>query len=66
FEQSVSPYGLGASGNVSIAVPAAGATNPRAEAIKTLSHPRILGALFLLVASAATVHYLTKEIEIKK
>ncbi len=69
FEESLSPYQ-----NVTIETPTgtqgtvqvAGGANPRTETVRTLSHPRILGALFILVVAASTVHYLTKKFEPRK
>lgn|GEM_PF-1670470 len=68
FESSVSPYqtsdlnGANVS-QVATTVSVEGTTNPRSEALKTITHPRILGAMFILVMSAATVHWLTKQVE---
>lgn len=68
FEGSLSPYGEGTvtvteSDGTVVTQPLEGSANPRSETIRTLSHPRILGALFILVVAASTVHYLTKKFE---
>lgn len=68
FEESLSPY---QSSTATVTTPEGitatqqvqSATNPRSETIRTLSHPRILGALFILIVAASTVHYLTKKFE---
>lgn len=67
FESSLSPYQPGANGTavtVSGAVP--GALNPRTEMIRTVTHPRLLGALFIMITAASTIHFLTKKIEGEK
>lgn len=56
FEGTLSPYGDGTGDGA----------NPRSETLRTLTHPRMLGALFTLVVAAATVTYLTKKIEGEK
>ena len=53
FETTVSPYAPGPGGEL----------NPRSETLRTLTHPRMLGALFTLVVASATVTYLTKKTE---
>ena len=53
FEGTLSPYGTGSGGT----------PNPRTETLKTLTHPRLLGALFTLVVASSTVTYLTKKVE---
>ena len=53
YEGTVSPYTPGVNG----------AVNPRTETLRTLTHPRLLGALFTLVVASATVTYLTKRLE---
>ncbi|HZX12652.1 MAG TPA: hypothetical protein VFE88_04320 [Candidatus Nanoarchaeia archaeon] len=56
FEGTVSPYVPGPDGTVS------GVPNPRSETLRTLTHPRMLGAIFMLVVAASTVSYLSKKI----
>ena len=67
FEGTLSPYtgGPAVSGTGTDTTVNA-ATNPRSETLRTLTHPRLLGALFTLVVAAATVTYLTKKIEATK
>ena len=55
FEGTLSPYTTGPTGQV----------NPRSETLRTLTHPRLLGALFTLVVASSTITYLTKKIEEK-
>ncbi len=52
FEGVLSPYSTGPNGSV----------NPRTETLRTLTHPRLLGAIFTLIVAGATVNYLTKKI----
>jgi hypothetical protein len=41
-------------------------TNPREQTIKTLTNPRMLGAIFMLVIAAAAMRYLVDKYEIPK
>ena len=52
FETTLSPYVAGPGGEL----------NPRTETLRTLTHPRLLGALFTLIMASATVTYLTKKV----
>ena len=67
FEASLSPYQVGANATASaVSGAVSGSLNPRTEMIRTITHPRILGALFIMVTAASTIHFLTKKIEGEK
>ncbi len=64
FESSLSPYQAGANVTAAAVTGAGyGALNPRTEMIRTITHPRLLGALFIMITAASTIHFLTKKIE---
>lgn len=65
FDTTLSPYKATTETTASVVSSVSGTnasqlqdTNPREQTIKTLTHPRILGALFMLVVAAATMRYL--------
>ena len=64
FESEVSPFSGGssdASGNASLAA----GKNVRTEVVSTLTHPKLLGALFILLVSAFTIKLLVDQVEKK-
>lgn len=68
FDSSLNPYGtsptqtsaeiMAASSGTNVAVITANQTNTRSETIRTITNPRLLGAIFMLVIAAATMRYL--------
>ena len=71
FESTVSPYAIHEDSTVqktvdgeTVIVTASGEeTNPAKEAMKTIVHPRILGALFMLIITAISVKFLSDKIK---
>ena len=57
FESQLSPFGP------TTAAEGTSAKNVRSEVINTLIHPRLLGALFILLVSAFTVKLLSDRLE---
>lgn len=68
FESTVSPYKTvkTADGQTKIISEAGEATTPMKEATKTLVHPRVLGALFMLIIAAISIRFLVDKIEPRK
>ena len=68
FETTLTPYS-GASGTEGVVsgssneVSATLGNNPQTETLKTLTHPRLLGALFTLIIAASTVSFLTRKLK---
>ena len=65
FETQLSPYQTvdGVVVDQDGQVVAAEDVNPRSEALRTLTHPRILSALFILIVSALAVRYIVDKYE---
>lgn len=67
FESELSPYAQSDGTQVEIPRDSEGvpivAKNPRTEALKTLTHPRVLSALFILVVSAFAIRFLADKYE---
>ncbi|MFA4887475.1 MAG: hypothetical protein WC595_04635 [Candidatus Nanoarchaeia archaeon] len=66
FETTLTPYSGGSGGDgtsVSLDGTVAAGNNPQTETLKTLTHPRLLGALFTLIIAASTVSFLTRKLK---
>jgi hypothetical protein len=71
FESDVSPYEVqNSDGSITVVDPATATPgeNPTVanEAVKSLTHPRLLGAIFILLVAAFSIRTLTQHIESKK
>ena len=67
FEEEVSPFAQG-EGKVTVTQDGVTTTvqkNPTNEALKTITHPRLLGAIFILVIGAAAMRLLSDKMEPK-
>ncbi len=67
FETELSPY---QSGGTQVEIPKDAITgvpivakNPRTEALRTLTHPRVMSALFMLIVSAFAIRFLADKYE---
>lgn len=73
FDTTLSPYQVSSQEAVSIAASTSGstdaelttpgATNSREQTVKTLTHPRMLGALLMLIIAAASMRFLVDKYE---
>ena len=75
FDTTLSPYQpsnpdsvavMSAASGTNASVLEAKTTNARQQTIRTITNPRILGALFMLIIAAATMRYLVDKYSIEK